>query len=321
MVIPPIQGLAGVNNTLSPQVFVSQATVPASPCRWWRRPRTSLHAPDPPVALPSVPAIQSAVSRNRAACGRLRRRNNGLHGFDPNGLANFPPQFQNNDVYVINPATGQTWSSPGIQRVARLGDTPLSRRTRSSPRGGTTSTPSAAIRLTSRLGTSRLTTPSRDQRQRPDQRGRQRTSAIRTRSGRSRPPSSRSPAARWRRSATDLPGLRPGLPGGLQRQHRRLRPDLQRRGAELPDRPEAREPGHPQLPGPARSGQLPPSRVQPRPGVRPNGQQRLTAFGGVFTPTGNGYRFPIIGRGTGRPTSITTISSTSASTPPRISRF
>ena len=114
VVIPPIQGLAGVNNTLSPQVFVAQATVPASPAPVVATPQNLPYTLQiQAVAMPSVPAIQSAVSAQSGGLWLVfGGRTNGLHGFDPSGLVNFPPQFQNNDIYVINPATGQTWSMP-----------------------------------------------------------------------------------------------------------------------------------------------------------------------------------------------------------------
>jgi hypothetical protein len=63
--------------------------------------------------MPSVPAIQSAVSAQSGGLWLLfGGRTNGMHGFDPSGLVNFPPQFQNNNIDAINPATGQTWSMP-----------------------------------------------------------------------------------------------------------------------------------------------------------------------------------------------------------------
>ena len=42
-------------------------------------------------------------------------RTNGLHGFDPNdsrGTLNFPPQFQNKDVWVYDPVRDLSWSRP-----------------------------------------------------------------------------------------------------------------------------------------------------------------------------------------------------------------
>lgn len=63
------------------------------------------------VALPDVPSVQSAVSAQSG--GRwliFGGRTNGLHNFDPSGAASFPPLAQNNDIFVIDPATGQVWT-------------------------------------------------------------------------------------------------------------------------------------------------------------------------------------------------------------------
>jgi hypothetical protein len=37
-------------------------------------------------------------------------RTNGRHTFDPDSNTNFPPQNQNEDIIVVNPVTGQTWT-------------------------------------------------------------------------------------------------------------------------------------------------------------------------------------------------------------------
>lgn len=42
-------------------------------------------------------------------------RTNGLHNFDPSGEQSFPPSFQNNVIYVINPVDWQVWSLPWSQ--------------------------------------------------------------------------------------------------------------------------------------------------------------------------------------------------------------
>ena len=39
----------------------------------------------------------------------LGGRTNGLHAFTQNGFANFPPAFQNRDVWVIDPKSGESW--------------------------------------------------------------------------------------------------------------------------------------------------------------------------------------------------------------------
>jgi len=42
-------------------------------------------------------------------------RTNGLHNFTPSGVTNFPADFQNEDIVVINPANWQTWTLPWSQ--------------------------------------------------------------------------------------------------------------------------------------------------------------------------------------------------------------
>ena len=42
-------------------------------------------------------------------------RTNGLHNFTPGGVTNFPPDFQNQDIIVVNPTNWQTWSMPWSQ--------------------------------------------------------------------------------------------------------------------------------------------------------------------------------------------------------------
>lgn len=111
VVIPSYQGLTGVNNLLPP-TFVSQAPPVNSPTP------VVANAANPPyslaitqVPMPSVPGIQSAVYVQ--AGGKwlvFGGRTNGLHNFDPSGLVSFPPIYQNNNIYVIDPSTGQTWS-------------------------------------------------------------------------------------------------------------------------------------------------------------------------------------------------------------------
>ncbi len=70
-----------------------------------------------PVNQPNLPALQSAVTAQDAVSGSpfqgywllFGGRLNGLHTFKrPND--NFPPQDQNETIYVINPGNGQTWS-------------------------------------------------------------------------------------------------------------------------------------------------------------------------------------------------------------------
>jgi hypothetical protein len=111
---PAIAGSTGVNNQLDPQVFVSQVAVAASPAPIVA---TAQNLPYTlqiqAVNLPSVPAIQSAVYAQSGGLWLLfGGRTNGLHDFTPSGTANFPPEYQNNNIYVINPTTGQTWTMP-----------------------------------------------------------------------------------------------------------------------------------------------------------------------------------------------------------------
>ena len=69
-----------------------------------------------PVTMPGLPALQSSVSAQDNVSGSQFQgdwllfggRTNGLHTFNAND--NFPPQNQNESIYVINPATGQTWT-------------------------------------------------------------------------------------------------------------------------------------------------------------------------------------------------------------------
>lgn len=62
------------------------------------------------VPIPSVPTLQSAVSAQSGGEWLVfGGRTNGLHGFDPVG--SFPRLRQNDTVYVIDPASGQTFSA------------------------------------------------------------------------------------------------------------------------------------------------------------------------------------------------------------------
>ncbi len=61
------------------------------------------------VSLPSALALQSMVSAQWGNYWLLfGGRTNGLHNFNPTG--NFPPQYQNNDIVVIDPSNGQSWT-------------------------------------------------------------------------------------------------------------------------------------------------------------------------------------------------------------------
>ncbi len=59
----------------------------------------------------NVPTLQSfAAATYEGEWVVIAGRTNGLHGFTPSGTTNFPPAYQNSDVWVINPTTKQTWS-------------------------------------------------------------------------------------------------------------------------------------------------------------------------------------------------------------------
>ena len=59
----------------------------------------------------SVPTLQSFASGIYDDQWVLvAGRTNGLHGFSDDGLANFPPRYQNTDVWVIDPRSKETWS-------------------------------------------------------------------------------------------------------------------------------------------------------------------------------------------------------------------
>ena len=71
-----------------------------------------------PVNFPSLPALQSAVAAQDNVAGSpylgdwllFGGRTNGLHTFNSSG--DFPPQDQNESIYVFNPTTGQSWTTP-----------------------------------------------------------------------------------------------------------------------------------------------------------------------------------------------------------------
>ncbi len=59
----------------------------------------------------SVPTLQSFASGiYNDQWVLIAGRTNGLHGFSDDGLANFPPRYQNTDVWVIDPVSKETWS-------------------------------------------------------------------------------------------------------------------------------------------------------------------------------------------------------------------
>ncbi len=70
-----------------------------------------------PVSMPGLPAIQSLVYAQDNVSGSpfqgdwllFGGRTNGLHSFNAND--NFPPQDENESIYVVDPTTGQIWST------------------------------------------------------------------------------------------------------------------------------------------------------------------------------------------------------------------
>jgi hypothetical protein len=64
-----------------------------------------------PVSIPDAPALQSAaVAQYHGKWLFIGGRTNGLHGFGTG--QNFPPEYQNRDIIVIDPKTGKVWSRP-----------------------------------------------------------------------------------------------------------------------------------------------------------------------------------------------------------------
>ena len=68
-----------------------------------------------PVNFPGLPELQSPVTAQDLTPGPYQGywllfggRTNGLHTFNPSN--NFPPEDENQAIYVVNPATGQVWS-------------------------------------------------------------------------------------------------------------------------------------------------------------------------------------------------------------------
>lgn len=59
----------------------------------------------------AMPTLQSFASGEQGGLWvTIGGRTNGLHGFSTNGLTNFPPAFQNRDVWIVDPVTKQSWS-------------------------------------------------------------------------------------------------------------------------------------------------------------------------------------------------------------------
>lgn len=78
--------------------------------------------------LPGLQSFASAVYGNEWVM--LAGRTNGMHDFTPSGEANFPPNRQNVDVWVVNPVTMRTWhrsladgTSLSLDQISRLSAT------------------------------------------------------------------------------------------------------------------------------------------------------------------------------------------------------
>ena len=83
---------------------------------------------DPANPLPGLQSFASAVYGNEWVM--VAGRTNGMHDFTDSGEANFPPNRQNVDVYVVNPVTKQTWrrsladgTSLSLDQLSRLSAT------------------------------------------------------------------------------------------------------------------------------------------------------------------------------------------------------
>jgi hypothetical protein len=60
------------------------------------------------ASIPTLQSFASAVHNDQWIL--LAGRTNGLHKFTGDGLENFPPKYQNTDVWVIDPITKESWS-------------------------------------------------------------------------------------------------------------------------------------------------------------------------------------------------------------------
>ncbi len=59
----------------------------------------------------NLPTLQSyAAGTHDGKWIFVAGRTNGLHNFTESGLANFPPEFQNTDIWVVDPIAKQSWS-------------------------------------------------------------------------------------------------------------------------------------------------------------------------------------------------------------------
>ena len=58
--------------------------------------------------VPTLQSFASALHNDQWIL--LAGRTNGLHGFSGDGIENFPPKYQNTDVWIIDPVTKESWS-------------------------------------------------------------------------------------------------------------------------------------------------------------------------------------------------------------------
>jgi hypothetical protein len=133
--VPAPLTLNGATDLL-PQSFVTLATGLATPA-----PAPTAKSPLPmvgtnqnlpytesitPIGAPAamaLPGLEAAVSATTAPTKADPKglwlffggRTNGLHNFTASGVSNFPPDFQNEDIVVVNPANWQIWSVPWSQ--------------------------------------------------------------------------------------------------------------------------------------------------------------------------------------------------------------
>ncbi len=117
VVIPSLLGASEVIDTLAgPSFQVPQAPLVATANFPYTLQLT-------PVTIPSAPALQSmSVAQADGYWLMIGGRTNGLHNFNSISPTNpdggFPRVYQNRDIFVVNPTTGQTsdvpWSKTGV---------------------------------------------------------------------------------------------------------------------------------------------------------------------------------------------------------------
>jgi hypothetical protein len=76
-----------------------------------------------PAALPTLHSYNAAEIDGKWIV--FAGRTNGLHSFDTVGVNNVPPQFQNQEVWVIDPVAKQSWHRPLTEASANVTATEL----------------------------------------------------------------------------------------------------------------------------------------------------------------------------------------------------